>query len=175
MVDIKRVSALVDFEVIETVNDSNSYPVLLVIHWASDMNRVTNLNKCKMIFEKKSLRVVVRLDLAEGVRYTEPVHGDNSDDDLDCIYKITAREQDLVNPTANGRISWARESYCTSNLDEEIERWQNQLYEIKALNCNMMIRSLRCVIMKIRDLPRYDGLAAVDDLLNKFESKVPKQ
>jgi len=43
-----------------------------------------------MIFEKKSLRVVVPLDLAEGARYTEPVHDDYSDEDLNCIYKIIA-------------------------------------------------------------------------------------
>lgn len=54
------------------------------------MNRVINLKKRKMIFEKKSLRIIVPLDPAEGARYTELVHDDDSDDDLDCIYKITA-------------------------------------------------------------------------------------
>lgn len=43
-----------------------------------------------MTFEKKSLRVVVPLDPAEGTRYTKSVHDDNSDDDLDYIYKINA-------------------------------------------------------------------------------------
>ena len=55
------------------------------------MNGFINLKKRKMIFEKKSLRVVVPLDLAEGVRYTEPVCNEDSDDDLNCIYKITAK------------------------------------------------------------------------------------
>ena len=55
-----------------------------------------------MIFEKKSLRVVIPLDPAEGSRYNEPVHDYESDDDLDCIYKITASEQDWVNPTIDG-------------------------------------------------------------------------
>jgi len=35
-------------------------------------------------------------------RYTEPVSDDESDDELDCIYKITTREQDWVNPTIDG-------------------------------------------------------------------------
>lgn len=47
-----------------------------------------------MIFEKKCLCVVVPLDPIEGSRYTKPVHDYESDDDLDCIYKITPREQD---------------------------------------------------------------------------------
>ena len=60
--DIEGVSAQEDFEVIEIFNDSNPYPVLLGINWATDMNGVINLKKRKMIFEKKSLRVVVPLD-----------------------------------------------------------------------------------------------------------------
>jgi len=46
-----------------------------------------------MIFEKKSLRIIIPLDPVEGPRYTEPVRDYESDDDLDCIYKITARDQ----------------------------------------------------------------------------------
>lgn len=83
------VSVLVDFEVIEIIDDNNPYPVLLGIDWATNMNRIINLKKCKMIFKKKALRVVVPLNPVEGVRYTEPVHDEESDDELDCIYKIT--------------------------------------------------------------------------------------
>jgi len=54
------------------------------------MNGVINLKKCKIIFEKKSLRIVVPLDPAKEALYTEPVGDDDSDDDLDCIYKIIA-------------------------------------------------------------------------------------
>jgi len=89
-VDIEGESALADFEVIEIVDDSNPYLVILGIDWATDMNMVINPKKCKMLFEKKSLRVVVSLDPAEGSRYTEPVRDYESDNDLDCIYKITA-------------------------------------------------------------------------------------
>lgn len=54
------------------------------------MNGVINLKKRKMIFEKKSLRIVVPLDLVKGSCYIEPVRDDERDDDLNCIYKITA-------------------------------------------------------------------------------------
>jgi len=106
--------------VIEIVDDKNPYPTLLGIDWATDMNGVINLKKCKMIFEKKSRHVVVPLDLVEGLRYIEQVHNDESENDLDCIYKITARNQDWVNSTANGKISWEHESSCTLDSDEEI-------------------------------------------------------
>ena len=91
-VDIEGASTQTDFKVIEIVDDSNPYPPLLGIDWATDMNGVINLRKCKMVFEKKSLHIVVPLDPVEGLRYTEPVRNCDSDDDLDCIYKITTQE-----------------------------------------------------------------------------------
>ena len=81
---------LADFEVIEIFDDINPYPVLLGIDWATNMNGVINLKKRKMIFEKKSLCVVVPLDTAEGSHYAESVRDYNNDDDLDYIYKITS-------------------------------------------------------------------------------------
>jgi len=74
------------------VDDSNPYPALLGIDWAMDMNGVINLKKRKMLFEKKSLRVVVPLDLAKGTCYIEPVHDEDSENELDCIYQITTQD-----------------------------------------------------------------------------------
>lgn len=90
--DIEDASEQADFEVIEIFDDSNPYPALLGIDWATDMNRVINLKKHKIIFEKKSLRVVVPVDLAEGAGYTKLMHDNDSDNDLNYIYKITVRE-----------------------------------------------------------------------------------
>lgn len=44
-VDIECASALVDFEVIEIVDDINTYPMLLGKNWATDMNSVINMKK----------------------------------------------------------------------------------------------------------------------------------
>eukprot|EP00253_Pinus_taeda_P032547 PITA_32547 len=71
--DIEVPSMLADFEVIEIVDDNKPYHVLLGIDWATDMNGVINLKKRKMMFEKKSLSVIVPLDPIEGSRYTELV------------------------------------------------------------------------------------------------------
>jgi len=45
IVDIEGASALDDFEVIEIVEDSNPYPVLLGIDWAFDMDAIINIKK----------------------------------------------------------------------------------------------------------------------------------
>jgi len=66
------------------------------------MNGVINLKKEKMIFENKSLRVIVPLNPTEGSCYTEPVHDYESDESLDFIYKIIVRDQDWVNPREDG-------------------------------------------------------------------------
>ena len=71
------------------MDDNNPYPVLLGKYWATVMNKVINLKKQKMIFGKKSLHVIILLDPVEGSRYIEPVRNyEESDDDLDQIYKI---------------------------------------------------------------------------------------
>ena len=82
-VDIEGASALANFEVMEIVDNKNPYPALLGIDWAIDMNGVINLKKWKMIFQKKSLSVVVPLDPAEGSHYTERVRNYEIDDNLD--------------------------------------------------------------------------------------------
>ena len=121
--DIEGASTLVDFEVIDIIDDSNPYPVLLGIDWATDMNGVINLQKRKMIFEKKSLCVIIPLDPAKGSRYVEPVCNYENDDDLGCINKITVQDQYWVNPTVDGWIAWEQEISCTLDSNEEVERW----------------------------------------------------
>ena len=76
-----------------------------------------------------------------------------------------------MNATIDGRISWECESPCTSDSDEEIERWQNQSHEVTTLNYNMMTRFLRCVSTEVRDLPTYDGLSEVDTFLDDFKGR----
>lgn len=92
--DIEGTSTQMDFEVIEIMDDSNPYSTLLGIDWATDMNGVINLKGQKMIFQKRSLHVILPLDRAEGACYTEHVRDEESDDELDCIYQIMGQEQD---------------------------------------------------------------------------------
>jgi len=57
-VDIEGASALASFEVIETVDDRNPYPVILGIDWAINMKGVINLKKWTLSFERKFLSIV---------------------------------------------------------------------------------------------------------------------
>jgi hypothetical protein len=55
-VDIDRVRTFADFEVIEIVDDSCPYPVLLGIDWAFNNSTMVDLNKRCMNFERDGLR-----------------------------------------------------------------------------------------------------------------------
>ena len=77
-----------------------------------------------------------------------------------------------MNPTTERWISWEYESSCMSNSNEEIERWQNRLYKVTTLNCNMMTRSLHYVFKEVGDLPVDDGLSEVDTFFDRFEREV---
>jgi len=71
-----------------------------------------------MIFEKKSLQVVIRLDPIEEPCYTEPMHNDERENALDCIYKVV-----LHGKKEKSRASWDYASSCTSDSNKEDEQW----------------------------------------------------
>jgi len=85
------------------------------------MNGVINLKKQTMIFETKSLCVVVSLDLAEGPHYMEPVHNKESDDESEGIYRMAAQRKECVKIVEIRRISRSYVVSCTTDSYEEDE------------------------------------------------------
>ena len=94
------------------------------------MGGVINLKKCSMVFKNKGTCVIVPLDPAEVMRYTEPAY---EKEELDHIYKIIAQDEDRVNPTDEGMLCWEKDSEFFSDFDEEMETWQGQLHEVSEL------------------------------------------
>lgn len=116
--DIAGVKVLADFEVIRIVDDVDPYPTLLGLDWAIDMGGIINIKRRSMIFENGGTRVIVPLDLAEGERYTKSIR---EEEDTDHIYKLTAQDDDWINPMTDGMICWEKYSECLFDSDEEIE------------------------------------------------------
>ena len=123
-VDIDGVCTVADFKVIEIIDDSNPYPSLLGIEWAMENAVVINLKKRHMTFKGKYLRVIVPLDPSQGERYTEPLR-DEDHDVLGHIYNITVKEEDYVDPNAEGIMDWQCDSSYMMDLDDGLENWQN--------------------------------------------------
>jgi hypothetical protein len=128
--DINGVRTFADFEVIEIVDEIYPYPALLGIDWAFNNSTVVDLKKRRMMFEGDGLRVIAPLDPDEGHRYTQPIREEDCAYELENIYKLTARQQDYINPMADGNLSWRSESACSSYSKEALENWKNMMYEV---------------------------------------------
>ena len=107
MVDTAGVKVLVDFEVIEIVEDVDPYPTLLGLDWAIEMGGVINLKKCSMVSENNGTHVIVPLDPVEGAQYTDPAR---DEEEIDHIYKFNMQDEDWINPTMEGLLCWKKDS-----------------------------------------------------------------
>ena len=69
-IDLNGVCSLVDFEVIEIIDDSTPYPALLGIDWAFNNQAIISLKNKTMSFKGNGIQVIGPLDLALEPRYT---------------------------------------------------------------------------------------------------------
>jgi hypothetical protein len=103
------------------VDDTTPYPVLFVLDWAFDNQAIIKLKTRKMAFESREYRVVAPLDPSEGERFVEPTCLDL--EEINQLYKITMQEEDYVNSTADGVLSWKSITSCASDSDTGLENW----------------------------------------------------
>jgi hypothetical protein len=103
-VDLDGVRTKADFEVIEIVDDTTPYLALLGLDWAFDNQAIINLKTRKMTFESGEYRVIAPLDPSEGERFVEPTCLDL--EEIDQLYRTNAHDEDYVNPTTDGVLSW---------------------------------------------------------------------
>ena len=45
--------------------------------------------------------------------------------DVDDLYKVTSSQDDYINPTADGKLSWLYASSCTLDSIKGLENWKN--------------------------------------------------
>jgi hypothetical protein len=72
-----------------------------------------------MAFDSGEYKVISPLDPSEGERFVEPTCLDL--EDINQLYKATTRNEDYVNPTVDGVLSWWSIISCTKNSDTELE------------------------------------------------------
>jgi hypothetical protein len=75
-----------------------------------------------MTFESCEYRVIAPLDPSEGERFVEPTCLDL--EEINQLYITTAREENYVNPTADGVLRWRSITSCASDSDIGLENWQ---------------------------------------------------
>ena len=60
----------------------------------------------------------------------------------------------------------------SSDSEDAMENWQNQLHEVSFRKCGLITQSLRCVAIETVTLPIYEGLVRLLDFFQVFEEKV---
>jgi hypothetical protein len=81
-------------------------------------------------------------------------------------------EEDCVNLTANGVLSWRIITSCASDSDTVLENWQQRLHEVSTRRCTIIDRTLIWVGTKIREPPSIHGLNDLEEFLTKYEEEV---
>jgi hypothetical protein len=94
---------------------------------------------------------------------------------LENRYKLTARQQDYINPTADGNLSWRSDIVCSSNSEEVLENLQNQMYEVSTRRCAILTREVHCIGTTVSNLPTFDGMNPLEAFLSAFETSLPIQ
>ena len=136
------------------------------------MGGIINLKNRSTVFENNITRVIVPLDPKEGERYTEIVHGE---EEVDHILKLTAWNEDWINPTMEGVLYWEADSECFSDSNEEMENWKNQLDDVLALQYLRVTRDFCCISLEVRDISHFDESGSIKEFLRIVEALVPRE
>jgi hypothetical protein len=64
----------------------------------------------------------VPLDPLEGQRFVEPTFLDL--EEINQLYRTTVREEDYVNPTVDGVLTWRSITSCTLDSDIGLDNWK---------------------------------------------------
>jgi hypothetical protein len=169
-IDIDEVHTKEDFEFIEIVDDTTPYPALLCLDWAFDNQNIINLKTRNMTFESGEYRVIAPLDPSEGERFVEPTCLDL--EEINQLYRTTARNEDYINPTADGILNWRSINSCETDLDTSLENWQQRLHEVSTRRCARIDRAIIWVGIEIREPPSFHGVNDLETFLAQYEDEV---
>ena len=67
------------------------------------------------------MSVMSPIDPLEGHRYVELVYNEGHREYLNHFYNVAAMQEDYINPTVDGNLSWRSSSSYTSNSGEALE------------------------------------------------------
>ena len=76
-----------------------------------------------MTFEGHNIRIIAPLDPSMNPHYTKPIRAKEEEKEIDEFYKMTVTQDDYINPTVDGTLSWIYASSYTSYSEEGLENW----------------------------------------------------
>jgi hypothetical protein len=90
------------------------------------------------------------------------------------LYRTTTRDEDYVNPTADGVLIWRSITSCASDSDTGLENWQQRLHEVSTRRCTRIDLTIRWVGKEIRKPPNLHGVNDLESFLTQYEYEVLK-
>ena len=108
-----------------------------------------------------------------GPRYTKPIRTEEETREIDDFYKMTASQDDYINPTVDGTLSWCYASSCASDSEAGLENWQNRMHDISGRRCVHLTKLLCWIGTKVCKVPTFDVLSNIQEFLQKYEAQVP--
>jgi hypothetical protein len=88
------------------------------------------------------------------------------------LYRTIARDEDYINPNADGILSWRSITSCETDSDTGLENWQQRLHEVSTRRCARIDHALRWVGTEIREPPSFHGINDLETFLAQYEDKV---
>jgi hypothetical protein len=112
----------------------------------------------------------VPLDPSEGERFVEPTCLDL--EKIEQLYRTTTRDEDYVNPTVDGILSWRSITSCATDSYTGLEKWQQRLHEVSMRRCERIDCVVRWVGTKIREPPSFHRVNDLETLLSQYVDEV---
>jgi hypothetical protein len=85
---------------------------------------------------------------------------------------LTERQQEYINPTTDGNLSWRSDNACSSNSEEAMEYWKKKMYEVSTWQCVRLTREVHWIDTIVSNLSTFDGLKHLETFLLEFEEIV---
>ena len=88
------------------------------------------------------------------------------------MYRTTVCDEDYINPTTDGILSWQRITSCVTDSDTGLENWQQRLHEVSTRICARIDRIVRWVGTKIREPLSFHGVNDLEAFLTLYEEEM---
>jgi hypothetical protein len=93
-------------------------------------------------------------------------------EEIDKLYRTTARDDDCVNPIADEILNWRIITSCATDSDTDLEHWQQYLHKVSTRRCARINNAVRWVGTEIREPPSFHGVNDLETFLAQYEDEV---
>jgi hypothetical protein len=88
------------------------------------------------------------------------------------LYRTTAHDEDYVNPTADGILSWRIITSCAIDSDTCLDNWQQRLHKVSTRRCTRIDCTVRWVGIEIREPPTFHLVNDIEAFLTQYKDEL---